>query len=65
VFEGRDFALLEERARILRQIGLFLLKKNWSFHDFLAHHNFDCCELVLGITNYFTGFRDHAIYAGN
>lgn len=27
VFEGRDFALLEERARILRQIGQYLLKK--------------------------------------
>lgn len=27
VFEGRDFALLDERARILRQIGSHLIKQ--------------------------------------
>jgi hypothetical protein len=41
------------------------VKKGLSFHDFVAAHNFDCDELVRGITDSFPGFRDQAIYKGH
>ena len=35
VFDGRDFALLEERARLLRQIGTHLTKSDFTFLNFI------------------------------
>ncbi len=65
IFNSLDFALLDERARIIREVGLVLsLDYSGSFYEYLQRANFDAVLLVRRIAKDFTGFRDEAIYDG-
>lgn len=65
IFNSLDFALLDERARIVREVGLVLtLDYSGSFYEYLRRANFDAVLLVRQIAKDFTGFRDEAIYDG-
>ena len=60
-----DFSLLEERARIVREIGYIIMTEfDSSFIKFLEKSNLDVPTLVRDIVQHFTGFRDEAIYEG-
>ena len=60
-----EFALLEERARIVREVGVVILTfYSGSFYKYLQHCHFDAVKLVRQIAMDFTGFRDEAIYDG-
>jgi len=60
-----DFALLEERARIVREVG-YVVDHSYggSFLAYLEKAGFDAVQLVRRIAMDFTGFRDEAIYRG-
>ena len=60
-----EFALLEERARIVREVGTVIqyFYKS-SFLKFLESCDFDAAKMVRQIAMEFTGFRDEAIYNG-
>lgn len=64
VFNDMDFALLDERARILREMG-YVIEKEYggSFTKFVKSSH-DVPSLVLSIVRTFSGFRDEAIYQG-
>jgi hypothetical protein len=60
-----DFALLEERARIVREVGVVIQNYyNDSFIQYIDRANWDAVRLVRQIAMDFTGFRDEAIYNG-
>lgn len=65
VFNSLEFALLEERARIVREVG-FVVDQNYggSFLAYLERADYDAVRLVRQIAMDFTGFRDEAIYRG-
>jgi hypothetical protein len=47
VFNNMDFSLLEERARIIREIGTVIeYKYNGKFIDFISESQFDIILLV-------------------
>jgi hypothetical protein len=58
-----EFALLEERARLLREVGSKI--SAIGFMNFVAKSGFDCPRLVDLILDTLPGFRDQAIYHGN
>jgi hypothetical protein len=63
IFNSLDFALLEERARIVREVGLVISTEySGSFVEYLKRAHFDAVFLVRQIAKDFTGFRDEAIY---
>ena len=65
VFDSLDFCLLEERARIIREIGFVIQADyNSSFLTFMEKCDFEATRLVRKIAQEFTGFRDEAIYNG-
>lgn len=57
------FALVDERARLLREIGQRLLDADKTFLSFVQA-NTSCPKLVKSIVDTFEGFRDQAIYKG-
>ena len=60
-----DFALLEERARIVSELGLVVSTYyNESFIEYLEKADWDAVKLVRQIAMDFTGFRDEAIFNG-
>jgi len=60
-----DFSLLEERARIVREIGYVIMTEfDSSFVKFLEKSKFDVPTFVRDIVQNFSGFRDEAIYEG-
>ncbi|TNV73753.1 hypothetical protein FGO68_gene10301 [Halteria grandinella] len=65
VFNNLEFALLEERARIVREVGIVIHTfYKGSFVKYLSNVNWDAVKLVRQIAMDFTGFRDEAIYNG-
>jgi Potential Queuosine, Q, salvage protein family len=65
VFNDMDFALLEERARIVTEVGTVIHHYyQGSFLEFMKSCKFDAALLVRRITMEFSGFRDEAIYQG-
>jgi Potential Queuosine, Q, salvage protein family len=66
VFIGKDkFALLEERARIVREVGTVIdTEYEGSFIKYLEGAEWDAPRLVRQIGKDLTGFRDEAIYNG-
>lgn len=65
VFEDKEFALLEERARIVTEVGTVIQRYyGGSFLSFMESCKFDAVLLVRQITMEFSGFRDEAIYNG-
>lgn len=64
VFDGNtNFALIDERARLVREIGCRLSEKQMSFVQFVQNTP-SCSLLVKAIIDTFEGFRDQAIYKG-
>ena len=64
VFENnRKFALVDERARLVRELGQRLIAKGMSFLAFVKA-NPSCPKLVKAIVDTFEGFRDQAVYKG-
>ncbi len=62
---GMDFPLLDERVRLLREVGASLV----AHFDGQASHlirgaNGSASKLVELVTAYFPGFRDHCVYKG-
>jgi len=53
--------LLDERARLLREVGNNI---PGGFMAFLAEAEFDCPKIVDLVVRTLPGFRDQAIYAG-
>ncbi len=65
VFNSMDFALLQERARIVNELGVILAADyEGSFCKFVEESGFDVPRLVRNIAREFSGFRDEAIYNG-
>lgn len=65
MFEDLEFCLLEERARIVREIGMVIESEyQGSFVAILESCNHDIPTLVRKIVQLFSGFRDEAIYNG-
>jgi hypothetical protein len=65
IFNSLDFALLDERARIVRELGIVIaLYYDGSFLKYLEKANWNAASLVRQIAMDFTGFRDEAIYNG-
>lgn len=65
VFNNMEFALLEERARIVREIGAVIdAYYGGSFLKYMEKTGYDAVKLVRQIAMDFTGFRDEAIYNG-
>lgn len=60
---NQSFALVDERARLVREVGLRLLQTGNSFLSFVQA-NTSCPRLVKAIVDAFEGFRDQAIYKG-
>jgi hypothetical protein len=57
--------LVGERARIVREIGWVIGNKfEGSFTKFVDASGYDVPTLILQIVQYFSGFRDEAIYDG-
>lgn len=64
VFAGNEkFALVDERARLVREVGQHLLSSQMTFEGFVSS-NLSCTRLVKAIIDTFDGFRDQAIYKG-
>lgn len=64
VFAGNTkFALVDERARLVREVGQRLLERQMNFEGFVRA-NLSCTKLVKAIIDTFEGFRDQAIYKG-
>lgn len=60
-----QFCLVDERARILNEVGHVILTKfNSSFIQFVETSNFDAPTFVNLVVEYLSGFRDEAIYEG-
>ena len=57
------FALVDERARLVREIGQRLVDSNQTFLSFVQE-NTSCPRLVKAIVDTFEGFRDQATYKG-
>ena len=65
IFNNMDFALLDERARIISEIGVVLSNYyHGSFIEYLEKADWDAVKLVRQIAMDFTGFRDEAIFNG-
>lgn len=65
VFANKDFALLEERARIVREVGTVIEHEySGKFTQFIEEAKKDVPTLVRQIVQKFSGFRDEAIYDG-
>jgi hypothetical protein len=65
VFNDKDFSLLSERARILREIGLVMeLYYDSKFEEFLIKNQYDAVKIVNSIIQKISGFRDEAIFNG-
>jgi len=60
IFDGRNFGLLDERARLLRQLGAAFVNLNETFEEFVKSQGtvVDCVDLVRRITELLPGFRD-------
>ena len=56
-----EFALVDERARLIREVGQFMVDKQLTFEAFVRA-NLDCQDLVKAIIDNLPGFRDHAEY---
>lgn len=58
-----EFSLLEERARIVREVGVVIQSEyKGSFMEFMDRGGWDSVRLVRQIAKEFTGFRDEAIF---
>jgi hypothetical protein len=65
IFNDMEFALLEERARIVSELGVVVSTYyHGSFIEYLEKADWDAVKLVRQIAMDFTGFRDEAIYNG-
>jgi len=68
VFDGKtDFALLDERTRLVQQVGMTISNASQSktpFMDFLKQGEWNAAHTVQVIIDNMSGFRDHAIYQG-
>ena len=60
---NQKFALVDERARLVREVGQRLLDADKTFLSFVQA-NTSCPKLVKSIVDTFEGFRDQAIYKG-
>ena len=60
---NQSFALVDERARLVREVGQRLLDLNLTFINFVEL-NKSCPRLVKAVVDTFEGFRDQAIYKG-
>jgi len=58
-----EFALVDERARLIREVGQIMVEKELTFEAFVRA-NLDCQDLVKAIIDNLPGFRDHAEYMG-
>lgn len=66
VFEREDIPLIEERARILREVGVIVQSKfDSSFSNIVKSANKSAACLLSILTNNFPNFQDHAIYKGH
>ena len=60
-----EFCLLDERARILNEVGHVIATKfNSSFTKFVEASNYDAPTFVNLVVECLSGFRDEAIYNG-
>ena len=59
------FCLIDERARIVREMA-FIIQRDYdsSFDLFVQKSKHDCVKLVEMIVSSFSGFRDEAIFKG-
>ena len=69
IFDGnKQFALVDERARLLRELGTELkglgTNEGSTFMDFIGKSGHDAPTLVKQVLDTFAGFRDQAIYQG-
>jgi hypothetical protein len=66
IFSGeKEFPLLNERVRSLRELGYFIKSNHNSlFTNFLKSCEFDCVKVVTGIIAGVSTFRDETIYKG-
>jgi hypothetical protein len=61
----KEFPLLDERTRSLRELGTFIKNKHESkFANFLKSCGNDCVKIVEGIVAGVSTFRDETIYKG-
>ena len=61
----QEFCLVDERARILNDIGRVIEQRfNSSFYYFVKASEFNVEKFVDMITMHLTGFRDEAIFKG-
>ena len=65
VYNNLDFSLLEERARLVSELGAAIeLFYEGSFVKFMEKADYDAVKLVNLIVKEFPGFRDEAILNG-
>jgi len=65
VFEGVNFALINERSRLLNEVGTVVSNQfGGSFMEMLKQSDYCAPKLVQLIVKNFDGFRDEAIYQG-
>lgn len=63
-FAGRQVALLDERTRLLREIGANTVNLYGGYEALVRAANHSATRLADLITAAFPGFRDHTIYKG-
>jgi len=61
----KEFPLLDERTRSLRELASFIRKHHHSkFENFLKSCEYNCVKIVEGIASGVSTFRDETIYKG-
>jgi hypothetical protein len=65
IFENHNFPLIEERARSLNELGLFVKDRyDSSYFDFINKNNKDCVTIAKCISEGVTTYRDETIFKG-
>ena len=67
IYLDKNFCLLEERSRLLRELGTVTLTYfNGKFEKILTFNkDLSAPKLIKTIIDFFPGFRDQAIYKGH
>lgn len=65
IFNGMDFPLLNERVRVLREVGAVVLSEfDGKFSNILKKADKSAVRLLYLLTSFFNNFQDTAIYKG-
>lgn len=66
LFKGIDMPLVDERTRILREVGTVVcFEFNGRFSNIISRANKSAVKLLSILTQHFPNFQDHAIYQGH